>query len=156
MRLGPVLLTLSLALAAGCGGSEDSATPDPTAARPAPAAEPAPEPSAEPEEAAAPTAAPATDEPDVAAGAKLYASYCASCHGAQGAGDGPVSAGLNPKPAAHDDADYMSTLSDEHLFTVIKRGGPAVGKSPLMAPWGGTLSDDQIHDVVAFVRTLAK
>jgi len=150
MRLGPVLLTLSLALVAGCGGSEDSATPEPTAARPAPAAEPEPEPSAEP------AAATASDEPDLAAGAQLYASYCASCHGAQGAGDGPVSAGLKPKPAAHDDAAYMSTLSDEHLFTVIKRGGPAVGKSPLMAPWGGTLSDDQIHDVVAFVRTLAR
>jgi mono/diheme cytochrome c family protein len=30
-----------------------------------------------------------------------------------------------------------------------------VGKSPLMAPWGGTLSDAQIRDVVAFVRTLS-
>jgi len=39
---------------------------------------------------------------------------------------------------------------------VIKTGGPSVGKSPLMAPWGGTLSDAQIHDVVAFVRTLAE
>ena len=31
-----------------------------------------------------------------------------------------------------------------------------MGKSPLMAPWGGSLSDAQIRDVVAYVRTLAE
>jgi mono/diheme cytochrome c family protein len=50
----------------------------------------------------------------------------------------------------------MNELSDEHLFLVIKEGGAAVGKSALMAPWGASLSDDQIRDVVAFVRTLAE
>ena len=49
----------------------------------------------------------------------------------------------------------MNELSDEHLFKVIKEGGASVGKSPLMAPWGGTLTDDQIRDVVAFVRSIA-
>jgi mono/diheme cytochrome c family protein len=49
----------------------------------------------------------------------------------------------------------MNALSNEHLFKVIKEGGAAVGKSPLMAPWGGALSDDQIRDVVAYVRSLA-
>jgi cytochrome c oxidase cbb3-type subunit 3 len=49
----------------------------------------------------------------------------------------------------------MNALSDEHLFKVIKEGGPAVGKSPLMTPWGGTLSDDDIHDVVAYIRSIA-
>jgi len=145
MRLAPAILVLSLALGAGCGGgSEPAEAPEPAAQAPAP--EPAPAP-------AQPAAAGA---PDLAAGARLYATYCASCHGPEGAGDGPVAAGLNPKPAAHNDGTYMRTLSDEHLFKVIKEGGPSVGKSPLMAPWGGTLSDAQIHDVVAFVRTLAK
>jgi mono/diheme cytochrome c family protein len=49
----------------------------------------------------------------------------------------------------------MNALSNEHLFRVIKEGGAAVGKSPAMAPWGGALSDAQIRDVVAFVRSLA-
>jgi mono/diheme cytochrome c family protein len=49
----------------------------------------------------------------------------------------------------------MNPLSDEHLFNVIKLGGASVGKSPLMAPWGGALTDPQIHDVVAFLRTLS-
>ena len=38
---------------------------------------------------------------------------------------------------------------------MISEGGAAVGKSPLMAPWGGTLNDEQIEDVVAFIRSLA-
>ena len=49
----------------------------------------------------------------------------------------------------------MNPLTDEFLFKVIKEGGASVGKSPLMAPWGGSLSDAQIVDVVAYVRTLA-
>jgi mono/diheme cytochrome c family protein len=156
MRLVHLPIVLALALApvafgaAGCGGGgEETAAP---AEMPAPAPEPAPT----PEPAPAPEPAATAGGTDVAAGAALYATYCASCHGPKGDGDGPVSAGLNPKPAKHSDAAYMDTLSDEHLFKVIKEGGPAVGKSPLMAPWGGTLSDAQIHDVVAFVRTLSK
>jgi mono/diheme cytochrome c family protein len=50
----------------------------------------------------------------------------------------------------------MNALSNEYLFRVIKEGGAAVGKSPLMMPWGGALSDAQIWDVVAHVRTLAQ
>jgi cytochrome c oxidase cbb3-type subunit 3 len=81
---------------------------------------------------------------------------CATCHGEDGCTPGPGAAGLDPQPAHHCDGNYMNALSDEHIFKVIKEGGASVGKSPLMAPWGGTLSDDQIHDVVAFVRSLAK
>ena len=93
---------------------------------------------------------------DPQAGAQHYANLCASCHGARGDGQGPAAAGLNPKPARHDDGAYMNDLSNEYLFKIIKEGGAAVGKSPLMAPWGGTLSDAQIWDVVAFVRSLAE
>jgi cytochrome c oxidase cbb3-type subunit 3 len=48
----------------------------------------------------------------------------------------------------------MSKLSDEDLLKVIKGGGASVGKSPLMPPWGPTLKDEQIKDVIAYVRTL--
>jgi mono/diheme cytochrome c family protein len=50
----------------------------------------------------------------------------------------------------------MKALTDDHLFKVIKDGGAAVGKSPLMAPWGGQLKDPEIWDVVAYIRSLAK
>lgn len=119
----------------------------------------APEPEVETAEAGgveAPAVVLTIADGDAARGAKQYALMCASCHGAGGAGDGPVSAGLNPKPTNHTDAAYMTTLSDDHLFKVVKEGGGAVGKSVLMAPWGGALNDGQIWDVVAYMRTLAK
>jgi len=94
--------------------------------------------------------------PDAANGEAQYQIYCASCHGARGAGDGPVGQNLEPKPVRHDDGAYMNALDNAHLFKVIDEGGPAVGKSPLMAPWGGSLSEEQIWDVIAFVRSLAK
>jgi mono/diheme cytochrome c family protein len=50
----------------------------------------------------------------------------------------------------------MSKLSDEDIFKTVKNGGASVGKSPLMPAWGATLKDDQIQDVVAYVRTLSK
>jgi mono/diheme cytochrome c family protein len=152
MKRALATITLALGLALGCG---DSAAPPPAATPvappPAPAAAPAPAPA--PVEPAAPAAA---VKPDVAAGAALYATNCATCHGARGAGDGPAAAALDPKPAHHSDGAYMNALSNEHLFKVIKDGGVAVGKSPMMAPWGGMLSDAQIWDLVAFVRSLAE
>lgn len=145
---------VALALLA-CGSEQEppapAAPPGETAAPPA-ASTPAP---AEPEAAPAPEAPPAGSAADPARGATQYAMLCASCHGARGAGDGPAGQGLDPRPRRHDDGAYMNALSNEHLFKVIKEGGASVGKSPLMAPWGGALSDDQIRDVIAFVRTLA-
>jgi cytochrome c oxidase cbb3-type subunit 3 len=91
---------------------------------------------------------------DVEQGKKLYGQFCASCHGQSGKGDGPAAAALNPKPRDHTDKEYMSKMSDEDMFKVIKNGGVAIGKSPLMPPWGASLKDDQIKDVVAYIRTL--
>ena len=153
-RLPSIALAGCLVLVA-CGGEESkSPTPAPSAVPAASAPTPAPAPPA----AAAPTAVvvpAAAASPDVAKGATLYAANCASCHGPRGDGDGPVAVALVPKPAKHHDGAYMNALTNEHLFRVIKEGGPSVGKSPLMAPWGGMLSDAQIWDVVAFVRSLA-
>ena len=150
------LLTLTLGVALACGDSgprDPYAKPEPMAAtEPDPAPAPTPEPSTPTPE---PEPAPVASADPVAAGKEHYQLYCASCHGATGAGDGPVSAGLDPKPAAHSDGEYMNALSDAHLRKVIAEGGAAAGKSPLMAPWGGTLSDDQITDVIAYIRSLA-
>jgi cytochrome c oxidase cbb3-type subunit 3 len=140
------------ALACGDSGEKTPATPSPTT--PPPAEIPAPSPPAPAPPAAEPTAA-APGDP-IARGAAHYKMLCATCHGEDGCSAGPGAAGLDPQPAHHCDGNYMNKLSDEHIFKVIKEGGMSVGKSPLMAAWGGALSDDQIHDVVAFVRSLAK
>jgi mono/diheme cytochrome c family protein len=92
---------------------------------------------------------------DAGKGQGLYVQYCATCHGQSGKGDGPVGATLNPKPADHTSAEYIGTLTDERLYLVIDKGGMAVGKSPLMAGWGAVLKDQDIRDLVAFIRQLS-
>jgi mono/diheme cytochrome c family protein len=147
-----------------CGDGGESARPAAGAAagEAAPAAPAPPAPQAAPAGAAVPPAAagaeaapPPARPGDAAKGQPLYVNLCASCHGERGDGDGPLAAALSPHPARHSDGAYMNALSDEHLFRVIKEGGPAVGKSPLMAPWASALRDDQIRDVIAFIRSLA-
>ena len=86
---------------------------------------------------------------------ELYVQNCSSCHGPTGAGDGPLSATLVPKPAKHADGVYMNALSNDHLFKVVKEGGQSIGKSAMMASWGASISDEEIHGLVAFMRTLA-
>lgn len=91
---------------------------------------------------------------DAEQGKKLYGQFCASCHGQSGKGDGPAAAALNPKPRDHTSREYMAQMSDDEMHKVIKDGGAAVGKSPLMPPWGASLKDDQIKDVIAYIRML--
>ncbi len=143
-RLGLALLLLSTA---ACG--DDSSKQ----AAPAPSATPAPaKPAAAPAAPAAPTG---NLRGNAEAGSLLYSTYCASCHGPKGHGDGPVAATMNPRPANHSDHVYMATLSDQHLYKVISQGGASVGKSPLMAPWGGVINDQGIRDLIAFIRGLS-
>ena len=63
---------------------------------------------------------------------------------------------LTPKPANFGDAEFWTTRDDAHLKKVIKEGGPAVGKSPLMAPFGAALTDAQVDELVAYIKTFKK
>lgn len=89
---------------------------------------------------------------DAAAGKVKYDTLCASCHGATGLGDGAAAAALNPKPKNL----QATTRSDEELKKIVKLGGPSAGLSPLMVAWGGVLTDPEIDNVVAYIRTLKK
>ena len=145
------LLAVALLLASACGPDAspptEPAPPEPETPAPAPPPPPAPEPPAAPE---------GDLRGDATEGAVLYGLYCATCHGAEGRGDGAAAAGLDPKPADHTDPAYMGQLSDAYLYTVISKGGIGVGKSPLMAPWGSVINDQGIRDLIAHVRTLSE
>lgn len=65
---------------------------------------------------------------------EIFASRCAVCHGAQGAGDGAASAGLTPKPRNFQDKAWSGSVQDDYLVNIVKNGGAAVGKSPAMPP----------------------
>ena len=85
-------------------------------------------------------------------GREIFINTCASCHGMEGAGDGIVSIGLEPKPRDLADKDYISLLSDSYLYTVISLGGKSVKKSALMPQWNEILSEDEIWDVISHIR----
>ena len=67
-----------------------------------------------------------------------------------------MGAALNPKPKDLSDKAYNGSLKDDYLVKVIKGGGQAVGKSPMMPNVGSTLKDGEVADVIAYIRSLAK
>lgn len=101
-----------------------------------------------------PTAAqPLTPQNPGAAARALFATKCVVCHGDHGAGDGPGSAALNPKPRAFADAAWQAAVTDESLKKIILEGGAAVGKSPAM-PSNPDLKgkDQEVAELVKIVR----
>jgi cytochrome c oxidase cbb3-type subunit III len=88
-------------------------------------------------------------------GKNLYATYCVTCHGDRGKGDGVAARGLPQKPADHTNGAIMNQLNDKFLMDVISKGGGAVGKSSFMPAWGGSLNEQQIRDIIAYIRTIA-
>lgn len=92
---------------------------------------------------------------DRIAGKKMYLTFCSSCHGESGRGDGPATPSLSVKPADHTDGNVMNQHSDQFLFDIISKGGAGVKKSSLMPAWSGQLNENQIGDLIAYVRSLA-
>jgi mono/diheme cytochrome c family protein len=88
---------------------------------------------------------------DAARGAALYKRYCRGCHGEDGRGGAHT---FMPHIENLTKREYIEFIPDGFLFMVIAEGGAAVGKSGYMPAWRGTLSDQDIKDVIAFVRTL--
>jgi mono/diheme cytochrome c family protein len=82
------------------------------------------------------------------AGADVFRTNCEMCHGPQGHGDGPAGASLEPKPGNL--ADVQTKAGDDYLFWRIHDGKPGTS----MVAWKGILSDEQIWQAVAFIRTL--
>lgn len=87
----------------------------------------------------------------IQAGQRLYATNCAVCHGSTGKGDGPSAAGLNPRPANFTQHMGTGLHTDGQIFLWIKNGFP----NSAMPAWGPRLSDDQIWQLVMYLRTFA-
>lgn len=100
--------------------------------------------------------APAADAPagDAAKGQQVYQIYCTTCHGAGGKGDGVVGKTLTPPPRDFTVGEFKFGGSDQELFDTISNGAASKGGSPLMAPWGAVIPEQDRWDLVAFVRTL--
>lgn len=98
-----------------------------------------------------------TKKGNPAEGKENYAMFCTNCHGEKGEGNGPVAsvAKMDPKPKNHTDGKYMNERKSEDLFKVIKVGGKGVDKSVYMPAFGMILSEEEIWNLIAYLRTIA-
>lgn len=124
-----VLVLAALALAACGGGSNAVATLAPVPAEYAGQANPL-----------------AADA--AAAGAEVFKTNCESCHGPQGHGDGPAGVALDPAPKNL--AELQTQAGDDYLYWRINTGKEGTS----MVAWKGVLTDEQIWQAIAFIRTL--
>ncbi len=87
----------------------------------------------------------------IAAGQQLYLKNCASCHGRNGQG-GPGNDLIPAAPSLTGDKwDHGST--DQAIFDNIKNG---IAPDFNMVPFKDKLKDDDIRNIVAFIRSLEK
>lgn len=107
---------------------------------------------------AAPTAAIAGD---AEAGKASYQANCASCHGPEGRGDGPVAMALDPKPRDFAEAQFKydtdgdgETGTDADITNIVQQGAAAFGGNVMMAPLPH-LSDEEVGNIIVFIRTLS-
>ena len=81
---------------------------------------------------------------DATRGAEVYATYCSSCHGANGRG--------GTKASSIVDGSFLALLTDQELRTIVIAGRPDLG-SP---DWrhdvpGKPMSSEDVSDVVAWL-----
>ena len=80
----------------------------------------------------------------VAAGAELYQANCAACHGEEG--DGVDAPSLNSK-------QFLADTHDAVIFNIVASGVPATEMPAWSQAYGGPFTDEQIRQIVAFIRS---
>jgi cytochrome c oxidase cbb3-type subunit 3 len=92
---------------------------------------------------------------DAENGKEIHFENCAECHGYDGKAE-VIVMHMDEPPRDQSDAEYMATLNDAFLYLAICSGGDAVGRSIVMPAWGDVLTDAEIKDLVAWIRTFAE
>lgn len=83
------------------------------------------------------------------AGKTLYNKTCTPCHGKTGLGDGVKVKSLKTAPGNFSKDEFQSQTDGEHFYkTKIGRGE--------MTKYEGKLSDDDIWNIVNYMRTFKK
>lgn len=91
-----------------------------------------------------------TGAEDLSTGEAVYAENCAACHGPNGQGDGPDSAGLAAPPTNFTDQEFMAQRSATDLYQAVKAGA-----GEFMPAFGDRLSDGQIWAVSEYLRSMS-
>lgn len=76
-------------------------------------------------------------------GTEIFNEQCAACHGVQGEG------GVGP---ALNDRDLLKSTHDDVFFSIIRSGVPGTQMPAWSVDFGGPLTDEDVRDVVAFMR----
>ena len=101
----------------------------------------------------------------LATGKAVYEEICFACHGLKGDGRGPGWLNTKPSPQVFINSIYMSRLTDEYIFNVVKYGKLKVLKREIpdkkfeslaMPSFGAVLEDDQIRDLIRFERAFSQ
>jgi mono/diheme cytochrome c family protein len=82
-----------------------------------------------------------------ALGARIYGERCSACHGADGSGDGPAAAALQPKPRNFRDPGFWRGRPRLQIRLVVEKGRPGT----MMAGFEGVLTPEEIEAVVSYV-----
>jgi mono/diheme cytochrome c family protein len=89
-------------------------------------------------------------------GQSLNEKYCARCHNPESTPERVSNYdNLEVKPHAFSEGDVLNKMSDADLTSIISHGGPALNKSPLMPPYGYTLSKTDIQALIAYIRIVS-
>ncbi len=91
---------------------------------------------------------------DILRGETLFDKNCVVCHGTNAKGNGPLAVTLPTQPANLTDCRLTGEDPVEVLEGIIRHGGSYTGLSTVMPAWGKKLSDRDISDIAAFVKTL--
>jgi mono/diheme cytochrome c family protein len=81
-------------------------------------------------------------------GKNLYDTKCQMCHGADGRGDGPAAAALNPKPADFTNPVFWQNNAAEKISRTVSNGK---GMMPAF-----NLKDDEINAVADYMEKTFK
>jgi len=89
-------------------------------------------------------------------GSQLNDQYCARCHNQESSAERVSNYdNLEVKPHPFTEGDTLNKMSDADLMAIISHGGPALNKSPLMAPYGYTLSKSEMQALIAYIRMVS-
>jgi len=84
---------------------------------------------------------------------ETWNQMCAGCHGYRGDGGEGHRGGFSPHIGTLADKEYMAQVPDEYLVLIIKKGGAFMGKIATMPAWEKRLNDEQVREIVAYIRT---
>jgi len=87
---------------------------------------------------------------DEAATKAIYMDKCTKCHGDTGKGDGKKAKTLKKKPRDYSNKAEMAKFTDQELIDQTLDG-----KKP-MPSYRGKLTDQEIADLITYIRSFAK